>query len=45
MQNVKDDEVGKIMFWQQCSEAQLQACAEFQGDWCSTDTFMEKFTP
>jgi hypothetical protein len=38
MQNV-NDEVEKMMFWQQCNEAQ-----NFQ-DWCSTDTGMENFAP
>jgi hypothetical protein len=33
------------IFWQQCSEAQVQVYAEFPGIWCSTDTGMENFAP
>jgi hypothetical protein len=41
MQNVKAD--GLEMFWQQCSEAQVQVYTEFSDNWCSTDTGMENF--
>jgi hypothetical protein len=31
MKNVNNDGVEKMMFWQQCSEAQVQVYAEFPG--------------
>jgi hypothetical protein len=31
MRNVNSDGVEKMMFWQQCSEAQVQVYAEFPG--------------
>jgi hypothetical protein len=31
MQNVNNDEVEKMMFWQPCNEAQVKVYAEFPG--------------
>jgi hypothetical protein len=31
MQNVNNDSMEKMMFWQQCSDAQVQVGTEFPG--------------
>jgi len=45
MQNVNNSGVGKVTFWQQCDEANVQLKAELPERMCSRETGKGNFAP